>query len=273
MKKLLLFVLVALWGPLANAQVVVAPTILFMSDHSPFGTFLVINKSTVPQEISVSFRFGYPESDSLGNVRMQYDDSLAAEKHSCEGWIRGFPEKFILNPEQQQVVRLLISAPPGMADGEYWTRLITSSTPQAKMIDTVKGGITANITFVLQQVTTVIYEKGNVNTSVSIPEVSAYPDSASFTLVAHISRGGNSPFLGTISAVVKNRVDSVVYSDQQVIAIYRSDMYTRFNIPLAKLQSGRYTAELKLKSRRADVPDQDLLKVAPIKKAITFSVQ
>ena len=272
MKRTLAVIAFLLFASMSQAQVIVAPTILFMSDRSPFGTFIVMNRSNTQQEISISFKFGFPESDSLGNIRMQYGDSAMAKEHSCELWLRGFPQKFIINPGQQQVVRLLVVPPPNIPDGEYWTRLITSSTPQAKVIDTVKTGITASITFVLQQVTSIIYMKGNVNTSVSLPEIRVAQDSASVNLYADISRGGNSPFFGKISAVVKNKVGDTVYSDEQIIAVYPSNMIIKFAVPLSKLPAGTYTADVRLESERSDIQPEDLLKVALVEKTIKFSV-
>lgn len=232
-----------------------------------------MNRSNTPQEITISFKFGYPASDSLGNVKMQYDDSLMAREHSCQPWLRGFPQKFIVNPGQQQVVRLLVTPPANIADGEYWTRLITSSTPQAKTIDTVRTGITANITFVLQQVTTVLYKKGYVNTSVEIPRMLIMPDSASMNLLAFVTRGGNSPYFGKMSVVVKDRAGNSVYSNQEVLAIYPSTMVVKFAIPRADLSSGKYSAEVKLESERNDVPPEDLLRVPTVQKSLTFDVK
>ena len=273
MKKTLSALLLLLLVTVARAQVIVAPTILFMSDQSRFGTFIVMNRSNTPQEISISFKFGYPESDSLGNVEMQYDDSLMAREHSCQPWLNGFPQKFIVNPGQQQVVRLLVSPPADIPDGEYWTRLITSSTPQAKTIDTVRNGITANITFVLQQVTTVLYKKGYVNTSVDVSELRAVPDSSSTDLLAFVSRGGNSPFFGKMSAVVKDKAGNTVYSSQEVLAIYPNSMVVKFSVPQSELRSGTYTAEVKLESERNDIPGDDLLRVPTVEKTLTFNVQ
>jgi P pilus assembly chaperone PapD len=273
MKRILILAIVLLVSSSTQAQVIVAPTILFMSDQSRFGTFVVMNRSNTPQEISISFRFGFPESDSLGNIRMQYDDSLMALHHSCQPWIRGFPQKFIVNPGQQQVVRLLITPPSNIPDGEYWTRLVTSSTPQAKVIDTVRTGITANITFVLEQVTTIIYKKGNASTSVDLPTVEMKQDSVSMNLFAHVTRGGNSPFFGNISAVVQDRAGNKSYSEEEVIAIYRDNMTLKFSIPLSKLPEGSYTVDIKLSSERTDIPQDDQLKTALVEKTLNFSVQ
>ncbi len=273
MKKILLLAAVLLVSSLSQAQVIVAPTVLFMSDQSRFGTFIVMNRSTTPQEITISFRFGFPESDSSGNIRMQYDDSLMAGKHSCKEWIRGFPQKFIVNPSQQQVVRLLVQPPANIPDGEYWTRLVTSSTPQAKTIDTVRTGITANITFVLEQVTTIIYKKGNALTTVDLSNIEIKQDSSSMNLLAHVAHGGNSPFFGKISAQVQDRVGNKLYSEEEVIAVYQDNMTLKFAVPLSKLSEGSYTADIKLTSERTDIPGDDLLKTPAVEKTVNFSVQ
>jgi len=273
MKKITILAIVLLVSSLTRAQVIVAPTILFMSDQSRFGTFVVMNRSNTPQEISVSFRFGFPESDSSGNIRMQYDDSSMAEKYSIQQWVRGFPQKFVVNPGQQQVVRLLVTPPQNISDGEYWTRLVTSSTPQAKTIDTVRTGITANITFVLEQVTTIIYRKGSLSTLVDLPNIEIKKDSVSMNLLAHVTRGGNSPFFGKISVQVEDRVGNKIFSADQVIAVYRNNMVFKFTVPLSRLPQGSYAASIKLTTERTDIPQDDLLKTAAVEKTLNFAIQ
>ena len=272
MKTKLSIIVVLLTASLVRSQVIVAPTILFMGDQDRFGTFIVMNRSSVPQEITISFRFGFPESDPMGNIFMQYDDSTMATLHSCQGWLKGFPQKFIINPQQQQVVRLLATPPPGLTDGEYWTRLVTSSTPQSTVIDTVRTGITANITFVLQQVTTVVYKKGLATMKVSLPDIRVAPDSSVMNIFATIQRQGNSPFFGKVSVVVHDRVGNKVYNQDELIAVYRDSMLIRFPVPLSDLPEGAYTADMTLSSERSDISEDNLLKVPTVEKRATFSV-
>lgn len=273
MKKIIAFSIVLLVSSLTQAQVIVAPTVLFMSDQSRFGTFVVMNRSNTPQEISISFRFGFPESDSAGITRMEYSDTAMERLHSCQEWLKGFPQKFIVNPGQQQVVRLLVAPPTGIADGEYWTRLVTSSTPQAKTIDTVRTGITANITFVLEQITTIIYKQGNASTTVDLPSIEIRQDSSSVNVVAHVTHGGNSPFFGKVTAAVKDKAGNNLYSEEQTIAVYRDNMLFKFSIPASRFPEGSYTADVKLTSERSDIPEDDLLKLQAVEKTVNFSVQ
>ncbi len=272
MKRILYLFVILLSVPLVRAQVIVAPTILYMGDRDRFGTFVVMNRSRDPQEISVSFKFGYPTSDSLGNIFMQYNDSIAADKYSCNTWLRGFPKQFILNPGQQQVVRLVITPQQGLLDGVYWTRLVTRSTPQVKFIDTVKTGVTANITFVLEQVTTIIFEKGDVNTTIGISDCGTFTDSTHLNVLARLNRGGNAPFLGTVNLKILDAVGNMVYTDKLLIAAYFG-MRVKFAVPLSNLKAGdHYTAVLNVSSDRPDIPPENAIKISPVEQSIPFAL-
>jgi hypothetical protein len=271
-KRFVLIILMALVTD-AQAQVIVAPTILYMSDRDRFGTFIVMNRSTTPQEISIYFKFGYPASDSLGNLFMQYNDSAAAEKYSCANWVRGFPKQFIVNPGQQQIVRLTVAPPPNLPDGMYWTRLVTRSSPQQRTIDTIRAGVTANITFVLEQVTTVIYEKGGLNTSVTLSDIRIQQDTSNVRILFKLNRGGNAAFLGEANLKILDAAGNDVYSDRQLIAAY-FDMMLKFDVPLSKLVRGaKYTAELDIDSERTDVPPENAVRIDPIHKVTRFTVK
>src|SRR3954466_747137 len=71
----------------AAAQVVIAPPVITLVEPERFGTFTLENRSTVAQEVTVEFRFGYPASDSAGNLRMVYDDSAIAARSSVVPWV------------------------------------------------------------------------------------------------------------------------------------------------------------------------------------------
>ncbi len=111
----------------AAAQVMIAPTMIYMDVREPFETFTVINQSDAPQEVSLEFEFGYPTSDEAGNRVFEFGDSIAAESYSLNEWIRAFPRQFILEPGNRQVVRLMVRAPSTLPEAVYWTRLATRS--------------------------------------------------------------------------------------------------------------------------------------------------
>src|SRR5919109_1983937 len=95
--------LVAAWLLLAvspfshvSAQVVISPPVITLVEPERFGSFTVENRSTVAQEVTVEFRFGYPTSDSAGDLRMIYDDSATAARSSIVPWVRAFPRRVLL---------------------------------------------------------------------------------------------------------------------------------------------------------------------------------
>ena len=58
-----------------NAQVIISPYIVYTDVSNRYGSMIVQNESTENYEISISFIFGYPVSDSVGTVSMKYIDS------------------------------------------------------------------------------------------------------------------------------------------------------------------------------------------------------
>lgn len=271
-KRLFVFLAVTLFALDAGAQVVIAPPIVYISDQLPYGTFVVSNVSTVPQEVDISFKFGYPNTDKAGDIYMDYKDTTAETKFSCASWLTAFPTKFILNPGQEQVVHMSVSAPDSLRDGVYWSRLVTVSQPQQKFVDTVRAGISANIIFVFRQITSVLFEKGALKAGVDVEGLHASQDSASEDVYASLTRTGNAPFLGTVSVSVSNGAGNVVYAKESLIAVYMS-FIKKFSIPLDKLTPGIYTATVRLTSERDDIPPEHQLKSPPVSKTFSFTVK
>jgi len=251
----------------------VAPTTVFLSDRSPFGTFLVSNKSAAPQEVTISFRFGYPASDSAGNVFMNYKDSLAEQKYSITQWLKAFPQKFVLQPLEEQTIRFLIHPPSGIEDGLYWTRLVTSTRPVSAPVETVSTGITAQITFVIEQVTTIVYKKGKVYTNLSVGNPQVSQDSSALHITVPVERSGNSPFFGTIVLRLYDpNTKRYLRESTESSAIY-FNCVKRFSIPLSELRAGKYDAELTFSSGRIDLPQEEIPQIAPITKRFSFEVR
>jgi hypothetical protein len=122
-------------------------------------------------------------------------------------------------------------------------------------------------------VTTIIYKKGNAETKVDLPKVEIKQDSASLNILAYATKGGNSPFFGKITATIFDKAGNNLFSQDEVIAIYRDNMTLKFSAPIAKLPEGSYTAEIKLSSERTDISQDDLLKTASVEKTIPFAIQ
>jgi hypothetical protein len=272
MRILYFYLLLALFMVDAQAQISVAPPALFMNSNNRFGTFIVENKTGEMQEVSIKFRFGYPTSDSIGNLSMQYDDTVTEALYSLTGWIKGFPRKFILMPGAQQIIRLTTQPPPNLIDGMYWSRIITSAQPQAKRIDTVRAGITTQINIVFEQITTVLYGKGTLNTSIEITDPSIVEDSAGVRLVWKTVKKGNAPYFGTAKVKLLDEAGNVVDETIETLGIYTT-MNKKATFNRNKIKPGKYVAEIKFVTERNDISSDNIIQLPPIVKKIAFTIK
>ncbi len=257
-----------------KAQVIISPYVVYTDEHNKYGSLIVQNESYDPYEISISFIFGYPVSDSLGNRTMKYIKQPEDNLPSVNKWVKAFPRKFILQPKERQTVRLLIRAPKSLNEGTYWTRIVTSSTPVIKKEDTTKSGVSAKLRFVLNQVTTVIYRKGNATTGISVPEVKLYKDSTNTNqLLYSLNRKGNSPFFGNFNLKVYNYSGKVIKEESDYSSIY-FDMVKNYVLPKKDFIPGKYKAVLEIVfNEKEDIPQSKMKPIPPVIKTFEFTIQ
>ncbi|MBP3191120.1 hypothetical protein [Natronogracilivirga saccharolytica] len=256
----------------ALAQVTIAPTALFIDDTSRFGTFIVINGSSQTQEVSLSFQFGYPDTDENGQSFMNYDDEQAREKYSMADWVRVFPRSFTLEPDERQTVRMTVRPPQDIADGTYWTRIKTASNPAVPDIDDeVTDGVQAQITFRFEQVTAGFYKHGDVNTGVEIKAVDVKDSGNQKEIEAEVVRTGNSPFLGSMFLTVRNSDDEVVYERRKSTTVYM-DVIRRMAFDTSEFSSGEYSAEVRFESQRPDISSRDIVQTTPVTETVSFRI-
>ncbi len=254
------------------AQVTIAPTALFIDEQSRFGTFLVLNGSDEAQEVSLTFEFGYPDTDVEGNSFMNYDDEEAKERYSMAEWVRGFPRNFSLQPGERQTVRLTVRPPGNIPDGTYWTRIKTTSNPAVPDIDDeVAEGVQAQITFRFEQVTAGFYKHGNVTTGVVFNDMSAEVDEGVGRVLANVERTGNSPFLGSMYLTVRDSNNNIVYERRSSTTVY-IDATRRMEFDTSDLSPGTYTAEIRFESSRPDISVNDLVRADMVSQSTSFSI-
>jgi len=269
---LVLFFAIALMGTSSVfAQVSISPTTIFIGNNN-FGSFLVTNNSNQAQEIAVEFTFGYTVSDSLGNITMMFNDSTAlAEQKSISEYVRSFPRSFTLAPGQRQTVRLTVRPPAGLADGTHWTRVKVRSTPQSAVIQqTEVGGVGTQINFIFEQVLGVYYTKGAFRTALVPSNVRFSKTETNTLLVYDVALTANSPFLGTIDAVVTDASGRKVFEEQQTTTIFETGK-RNFQMPLESITPGSYTVTLSFSTNRRDIPSAEQIPMEQVRQ--TFQVR
>jgi len=258
--------------PVVKAQITIAPTNLFINDGSRFGTYLVINGSNTPQEISVDFVFGYSETDRQGNRTLVYDDSVAAAKFSAHDWVRAFPRNFTLSPGSRQTVRLRLTPPSDLAEGTYWARIKTVSTPQSPPVEVQNtDAVSARVSINVEQLTGLYYRKGDVSTGIEITGMETAVEANNLVVLTHLKRTGNSPFLGSINVSVKDEKGSVLSESYVSTTIYFDGTH-RQELDISGIEPGTYTAEVTFESRRTDVSSNDIIQIKPVRSTTQFTI-
>ncbi|GAA5521478.1 hypothetical protein LQ318_06985 [Aliifodinibius salicampi] len=253
-----------------QAQITIAPTMVFIDQQNRFGNFLVLNGSDQAQEVSIEFPFGYPATNAEGEVQMIYDDSTKAEQFGISNLVKGFPQSFVLQPGQRQVVRLTVR-PKDFSDGTYWTRIkVTSNAQNPPIGEETDDEITAQITYKFEQITTLFYKHGETNTGIKINDFTHRKSDNSITFLADVSRSGNSPFLGSINLNILDSEGNTLLTRSAATSIY-FDYRQTFDIPKDSLDEEEYTAEISFESQRPDVARENIIQMEPVSNSISFS--
>lgn len=260
----LLFLLSLSWT--AIAQVSVAPTVIMIDDATGVASLQVNNSPDAAKEIQISFNFGYPAGDSLGNLNTVYGDSVNAAKYGLDSYLRIFPKSFILQPGGQQTVRIQVRPMTNKPDGTYWTRLTVNSSVAAKDIETVNvaEGVGTQINYVFKQNIPVLFTKGNVTTGLEVNSVNYKRNETKMDVMMDLKLTGNSPFLGTMHTRILDDLGMEISKQQQTFVAY-FDGLRKVELDLPEgLTTGNFTFEFTFETKRNDIPLSDLVQALPL---------
>ena len=232
-----------------------------MRDEDPAGRITITNSSDVPQEVSISLSFGYPDSDAAGTLLMNYEDEASAALFGLDEVMRVFPRRFDLAPGERQILRIQVPLNEMRArdDGLHWTRMNITSNERTRAVDEgAEDRIGARISYRIQQNIGIFYKKGEVRTGLELLEMSHSrdPETGELRLVPRLQRTGNSPFMGTMYATLRDAGGAVVRESERTFSVYFTQ--TRpISLDTTGLPAGRYTATLRLDPTRTDLNPRD----------------
>jgi len=267
--------LLALTPAAAAAQgVIVAPHAVYIDHATRAGSITLFNPGDQPVEVSVSFGFGYPTTDSAGAVSLELADSAPAGQPGATAWLQAFPRRVTMAPHQRQTVRLLASPPAGIADGEYWARLIVGAkggqVPVAGVTDSavVKVGLSLEIRTVIA----VVYRKGALTTGLTLDRVSAAYAADSVAVRVPLTRTGTAAYLGTIRTSVVDVRGESKGEDQLPVAVYYQ-LDPRIAISVGTLAPGTYKVRVSVSTERTDMPPKVPLPAPAVRDSVEFTVR
>lgn len=265
-------VAVMLAAPPLLEAVLVAPHAVFMDHRTRTGELHLHNTGTRPEEITVELTFGYPAADSTGRVQVLLTDTPDSTEPSAAGWVRAFPKRLVLGPGERQVVRLLATPPAGLADGEYWSRIVVTSRAGQTEARTADSAISTGIDIELRTVLSLLYRKGAVSTTIRPDSLRAAIEGDSLVVTARMERGGNGAFIGNALVTLADSAGAPLGEWVRAIAVYRSDT-RRFALPLDSIPTSAQWVRLELNTDRDDVDRRDLLQLIPVRDSVRLEVR
>lgn len=231
-------------GAAALRAVSVSPMSIFMSHSNRTGTIALYNPNPLPEEIEVSFAFGYPQSDSAGEVSVPLAEIAPAGEPSAVSWLRAFPRRLVLQPGQQQVVRILAQPPADLPDGEYWSRVLIVATGGRPPVEQqVQPDVRVAISMRTIIVASLNYRKGRLSTGIAVTGAEAVRTAAGIQFTLDMERQGAAAYLGRIRVELLDGDGRVLHEEEDVVSVYRM-LRRRFTVPGgANVARVRYTLE------------------------------
>src|SRR2546423_2663276 len=274
MRRALRFIPILLCATRLGAQgVVIAPHAVFIDGRARSGSVLLYNPNTEPVEVSISLLFGYPATDSLGRIVLRTIDHPDSTMRSAAEWIQAFPRRLTVPPLERQTIRLLASPPPGLADGEYWARLVISAKggqlPVTGVADTAK--VRVGLTLEVRTIIGVFYRKGAVHTGISLSGLRTAVVGDSLAVWARLTQQGNAAYIGSAHAALVDSTGKTLAEMKAPIGVYYT-MEPRYALPIGALAPGRYRLRLDLSTAREDLAPELVLPSPPVRDSVEVRV-
>ncbi len=258
----------------AGAQgVVVAPHSVYVDARTRSASITLYNPGSEAVEAGISFIYGYPVTDSTGNLTLFQPDSVTADMPSASGWIEAFPKRVTIAPLARQTVRLLARPPAGLPDGEYWSRVVVSakggSVPVSGAAD---SGIQIGLSLEVRTIIPLTYRKGAVRTGLSISAIKSARKGDSLEIRTHLTRQGTAAYTGMAKGELVNAAGKTVATFSEPIAVYY-EAEPAFAFPVKGLAGGNYRMRVQFSSERPDIAPELLLRAPALRDSVEITLQ
>ncbi len=247
----------------ASAAVMVAPTVVFLSAQKRTDRIIVQNPSDKPSEVSIRFSYGLPLTDSLGNIKVELQDSLITDPKSATDWIQAFPRKVIVPAMGSQIIRLVARPPKDLPDGEYWTRIVVSSkeTEEAAPASENLDGISTQINLIMQMAIMVKYRTGELVSNLELVDVKANSSDELIKVLLDFNNIGNVSYMGILTGTLFDADGKEISKNRVNLAVYRDMRRCLDFVKPDETYKTPYKVELFITpDGRIDVPPEDMIK-------------
>lgn len=274
----LLCVLAVLVASLKTADIsaqaiAVAPQMIVVNADSKATSITLVNTGSRTAEISLSAIYGYPVTDSAGNLNLRMPDRIEKTEPSIVENTQIYPQKLKLAPGERQVVRILINAPGSIPDREYWGRLLISSRGARVAVEGLDDnkGVNVGLDLEIRTLLPIYYRKGITRTGVEIGKVSSSRLGDSLVVRLELNPTTKAAFVGTVKATLKDPKGRRVQSANLPLSLLHG-INPRLAVPVHGLPPGDYILSLETADTRADINPKLLLRAPTAKRDVSVRI-
>lgn len=197
-------VALSLFAPVANAQgdLMVIPTRVVLESNKRFETLTVLNRGVDSAQYTINFiQYRMTEKGELQEITAADAGATVASEI-----VRFFPKQVFLAPGESQTVRVQVSKPEGLPEGEYRSHLYFRSVPKedTKMSDASDtASLSVRLTPVFGVSVPVIVRNGELTATVGISGAQIVEAPNGKLLRFQLDRTGSRSVYGDVSMELK----------------------------------------------------------------------
>ena len=188
---------------------------------------------------------------------------------SAAEWVQAFPRRLTIASLERQTVRLLVTPPAGLPDGEYWARLIISARGGRLPIGGVEdtAAVRVRLNLVVNTNIGVAYRKGPVATGVALSNLRVRIRRDSVEVWSRLERRLTAAYVGTVRATLVDSTGKVRSTLSAPIAVYFV-MEPRYALAVAGLAPGLYWLRYELVTDREDLDPAVVLQASAVRDSV-----
>ena len=251
----------------ACAGLNVTPKFVFLDGSRRSVPVHVSNSGDQELEAWIEVRFGYVSSDDTGKITIVADSASMADEPSAAGWIKAFPERFILGVGETQTVRFAAYPPAGLAAGEYWARVYITGKPRKP--PAVKN---AGVVILPQVGVPFHYRNGSMTTGLDVIDANSAVSDKALNVTMKLAKKGNASYWGLRVMRLINESGNVVRTLTRNVVVYKT-LTMRDKIDRADIPSGMYSLEYEfVTGKRMDLANSDLVQSPPVRSSLSVII-
>lgn len=220
-------------APIANAEILIAPTRVVLENGERSTELVLVNKGTESAAYRVSVENRRMKSDGS----MEAADNAMPDERFAKDFVRFTPRRVILEPGAKQTIRISVQT-AGLEPGEYRSHLRLQSAPLSagktleSMSQTTSDGISIQLIAIRSITIPIIARVGKLDASVTIENASLNTDYApeEALLVVRMNRMGDRSAYGDVKVFTHDQ-DAPIFTARG-IAIYTPNTHRDVKLAL-----------------------------------------